>query len=162
MRTNQDILDYINRGYTSDGWGTKYRNFRSHLSFHNAKHLFDQTELVSKEVWIRDHQKPNTKKGIVKEMLDYMPFAWEQANNEDKLACARSLYNFEAWLWLLGNDWDEFNYLDKDSGETYYFEELTMFDDTFYGKTYLELICKCFGWDYSEWDNGERVLTPRR
>lgn len=71
-------------------------------------------------------------------MLDYMPFAWDKANNRRGLSAWRSLAHMQSWLWLLGEDAvaDALDDYDR------------------YGKPHLRAICEHFGWSWREWDDG--------
>ena len=72
--------------------------------------------------------------------IEYMPFAWEKANNCRGISAWRSLAHYKAWLWMLGQD--EFDDMD---------------DYEYYGKPHLERICKFLLLDPKTWDDGIRV-----
>ena len=41
---------------------------------------------------------------IKQEMLDYLPLAWEKAEDQRGLSAGRSIEKMCAWLWLLGDE----------------------------------------------------------
>lgn len=73
-------------------------------------------------------------------MIEYMPFAWEKANNCRGLSAGRSLAHYTAWLWLDGDNeiWP------------------TLEDYEYYGKDKLVEICNYLGIDSKQWDDGIR------
>lgn len=69
--------------------------------------------------------------------LDYMPFAWDKANNRRGLSAGRSINHMTAWLWLLGDPLaDELEGMYRD-----------------YGKPCLVAICEKYGWNWRQWDD---------
>lgn len=70
--------------------------------------------------------------------IGYMPFAWDKANNGRGFSASRSMSHYQAWIWLAGDD----------------IGDLSEYDS--YGKDNLVKICKHYGWDHSQWDNGVR------
>ena len=82
--------------------------------------------------------EPNTDH-LLGAIEEYMPFAWDKANNCRGLSADRSVSHMKAWLWLLGDDLGE-----KLDGIY-----------CFYGKPCLRVICEKYGWDWRQWDDGE-------
>lgn len=81
---------------------------------------------------------------VRREAIEYMPFAWEKANNGRGLSAGRSLQHFKVWLWLAGFDDEATAHI--------------LFDDyEYYGKDELLKICELLGLDGSQWDDGERT-----
>lgn len=74
--------------------------------------------------------KPLTAEGVLKEMGEYMPFAWEKAAGERGISALRSVAKYRAWLWLLGRD-DLLEEMDKRE-----------YND--YGKAILRWLCGVF------------------
>jgi hypothetical protein len=74
------------------------------------------------------------------EIRNYMGFAWGKANGCRGLSAGRSVEHMKAWLWLDGKD-----------------ELSNRLDDVyeFYGKPCLVLVCKEYGIDWKEYDDGE-------
>ena len=48
--------------------------------------------------------KELTKENIIKEIRDYLPFAYSKAEGARGISSSRSLMHFDHWLWLLADD----------------------------------------------------------
>jgi hypothetical protein len=77
----------------------------------------------------------------LKEALDYLPFAWEKANDCRGLSAGRSVDHLKAWLWLAGYD------VDDDFDRRY----------QFYGKPCLVTASELLGFDWRSHDNWKWV-----
>lgn len=134
-RTDAEILARIKtiekRGH--DWLGTETAELVCRLSFQAAM-PWRKLEAKAKD-W---KQWPRDAESVVAEMLDYMPFAWDKANNCRGISAGRSLNHMAAWLWLLGFDEAADAVNDYDH----------------YGKPHLRAICEAFGWDWRQWDDG--------
>jgi hypothetical protein len=133
MRTDQEIIDQINVCAKRDWLGFEAADLINCLSFEAAKPLLK--EGVTEDQWVvvaRDRES------ILKKMLDYMPFAWEKANNGRGLSAGRTMSHYMAWIFLAGDD----------------LGDLTEYQ--YYGKDHLVKICNHYGWDSSQWDDGVR------
>lgn len=85
------------------------------------------------------HPSPRDRESLIVEMLEYMPFAWDKANNERGISASRSMSHYTSWIWLAGDDLGDLS------------------DYEYYGKDNLVRICNHYGWDSSQWDDGRRV-----
>ena len=134
MRTDQEIIERTKEIKSRDWMGTMTGDLVSRLSFDAAKQFLrdDATEADWGDPKPRDHE------AIKAEILDYMPFAWDKANNNRGISAGRSLDHMSAWLWLLGRN--------KAADEVLHYD--------MYGKPQLRAICEEFGWDWEEWDDG--------
>ena len=141
MRTETEIIARINDRIEDDILGFECSEYLPYLSFENAK-PFLRSGIQSSD-W---KQLELTEHGIKKTMLDYMPFAWEKANDRRGISSNRSLSHYVAWLWLSGDD--EFSSK---------IERRMVGGYSFYGKPILESICEYFGWNWSQWDDGIRT-----
>lgn len=133
MRTDQEILKRIEEVKDRDWLGTQRSDLLIRLPFETAKPFLKDN--ATSETWTqqgRDHQT------IKDEMLQYMPFAWDKANNNRGISAGRSLDHMSAWLWLLGYDKAADQILEYD----------------LYGKPWLRAICEAFEWDWRQWDDG--------
>lgn len=142
MRTDKEILDRIEFVKESDWMGTETSDLLIRLSFDVAKpFLVEGAEESEWKMISRDRDY------VLDEMFEYMSFAWDKANNGRGLSASRSMRHFSAWTWLIGDD-------DK-------LPNLNNYE--FYGKDNLKdnlcAICKLYGWDSNQWDDGERVNT---
>lgn len=86
-------------------------------------------------------RQPYIDKGPIGEALEYLPFAWEKANNCRGLSAMRSLDHLKAWLWLAGYN------VDDDFDMRY----------EFYGKPCLITASELVGFDWRAADNGNWV-----
>ena len=75
---------------------------------------------------------------VIKRITEYMPFAWDKANNGRGLSALRSIDHMRAWLWLLGEEEASSAIRNYDS----------------YGKPQLAAICEHFGIDWRSLDDG--------
>lgn len=140
MRSDEEIVQRL-REVASNGrdWmGVEQGDLVMRLPFEAAKPFLKET--ATAESWGK--AKPRDETGIKAEMLDYMPFAWDKANNRRGLSADRSISHMNAWLWLMG--WDAAAKQMED-------------DDLYncYGKPQLRAICEAFGWDWKQWDDGK-------
>lgn len=135
-RTDAEILARIKEVDGCDWLGTQVGELVTRLSFPAAKPLLKPE--AEEADWT---QYPRDRDSILKEMLDYMPFAWEKAKNCRGISANRSMDHYAAWIWLLGDD----------VGDLQGYE--------FYGKDNLVKICDEYGWDTLQWDDGVRVNT---
>lgn len=135
MRTQQEILSRIEQRKKGDPLGFEWPIYFESLTFENAKPFIKED--ATKESW----GEPKTVESIRQEAIEYMPFAWEKANDCRGISANRSIYHYMAWLWLLGEDG---------------FDDL--FDSyEYYGKPQLERVCKYFVLDPKKWDDGIRT-----
>ena len=134
MRTDQEIIDRINARKEADFFGFELTDLLIRLPFELAKPFLNPD--VKGEDW---KVQPRDRDSVLKEMLEYMPFAWGKANNCRGLSAVRSMCHYMAWVWLAGDD----------------LGDLT--DYQYYGKDNLVKICDHYGWDSSQWDDGERT-----
>ena len=133
MRTQKEILARIKTIQDSgaDIFGTEVGDLVGALEFKNAK------PFLNKGVKAKDWKQT---KDFKKEMIEYMSFAWEKANDKRGLSAMRSLQHYRNWLWLDGD------------------EEIwpTLDEYEHYGKEHLITICGYLGLDPNLWDDGVR------
>jgi hypothetical protein len=134
MRTNEEILEKIESVKESDFFGVKVNDLLVRLPFDCAKKFLVDDAVESE--WV---VQPRDRESIVKEMQEYMPFAWDKANGCRGLSAARSMDHYSAWVWLCGDDLGDLS------------------DYEYYGKDNLVKICNQYGFDSSQWDDGVRV-----
>lgn len=125
MRTQEEILKRIGE-IKSDFSGAERSSLLYYLSYENAKKFLK--EEVTEEDWNKDRK--STDEDVLKEMKDYINFAWEKAHGERGLSASRSLSHYSAWIWLLNDgNFEEF----ENQAENNY---------AMYGKPVLKWICK--------------------
>lgn len=135
-RTDNEILSRIKslENDPADFFGFQRSDLIGYLPFESAKPFLK--EGATKEDW--PHHKPRNRQSVMDDMLSYMSFAWEKANNNRGLSAARSINHMQSWLWMLG---------EEDAAKA-------IEDYDLYGKPQLRAICEHFGWDWEQWDDG--------
>ena len=134
-RTDDEIISRINVVADRDFFGFEVSDLVVRLEYEKAKQ-FIPADVIQKD-WEVVSREPAD---VISMMRDYMPFAWEKANDGRSLSAGRSLSHYSAWIWLAGDDLGD------------------LLEYEFYGKDKLVLICNHYGWDSSEWDDGVRSL----
>lgn len=137
MRTQREILDRIESDEADDMFDVQKSDLVDYLDFDNAKPYLNSDYIKQVE---SGEEKWHEPKSPAENIKDYMPFAWEKANNKRGLSAARSLCHMKTWLWLDGYD------------------ELSesILDYEYYGKPQLIEICRLYGLDSDQWDDGIR------
>lgn len=128
MRTDEEILDRIESLKLSDPLGFERSDLLMVLPFSKAK--FYLNEEFTNERWV---QQARDRDSVLKQMRDYMEFAWDVANRERGVSANRSMSHYSAWTWLIGDD----------------FGNLQKYTD--YGKPHLARLCEHYGWDWTQW-----------
>lgn len=147
MRTREEIIEKLrdlkNAPVTVDFFGVKGADLLTFIPFSDAVEFLKKDHGISEADWAGEGCPADlTREGILKLIEDYMPFAWNKANDCRGLSAARSLDHFEVWMWLLGGEhW------------TYWIQVIAS-HHTHYGKPHLVRICEHFGWDWKQWDDG--------
>lgn len=134
MKTDRQILDRISEINHLDISGAETQDLIEGLSYNAAKRYL-KPETTEKE-WNKSRLK--TENAIKKKIKDYMPFAWEKANDCRGLSAMRSISHMSAWLFLLG--------MDRSANQ--------IKEYNCYGKNRLRAICERFKWKWKQWDNG--------
>ena len=132
-RTNEEILQRINALRESDFFGFQTGDLIARLPFEDAKQYLKPE--VSADEW---KEAPRDRESLLREMSEYMEFAWGKANDGRGISAARSMAHYAAWVWLAGDDLGDLN------------------NYSYYGKDNLCRICAHYGWDSSLWDDGVR------
>lgn len=136
MRTDEEILERIKERRNNDLLGWELGDLLCVLPFDKAKEFLSEEYQNECKEW---KIEPRDRESVLKRMEEYMPFAWEKANNGRGLSAMRSMCHYMAWTWLIGDD----------------LGELTKYQ--YYGKDNLRKICEKYGWDADQWDDGVRV-----
>lgn len=114
MRTEKEIVEFYENRKGRDYLGTYAQELVTRLSFRNAKPYLTQDSTSKK--W-----KPlkRDKETILKEMSDYIEFAWGKAIGHRGISAGRSIQHFISWLFLLGDD-VLLKFAEDDSNYSYY------------------------------------------
>ena len=134
MRTDAEIIARMKEIEPRDQLGFERSELLIRLPLEAAKPFLKPD--AAEETW---PQARRDRESLVSEMLSYMPFAWEKANGKRGISASRSMSHFAAWTWLAGDD----------------LGDLTGYEH--YGKDNLVRICRHYGWDSSQWDDGIRA-----
>lgn len=136
IRSQGEIVAEFERVKSEDFFGFKSSDLLLYLDYEHVKPYLKKG--VTPEQWVA---RAGDRESILKEMEEYMSFAWDKANNCRGISAARTLAHYTVWVWMLG-DQDHFGDL-----ESY----------QYYGKDNLRKICDFYGWDADQWDDGVRV-----
>ena len=103
MRTADDIAEHIKRvnQLGDDVFGFQMSDLIAYLPYDLAK-IYLEDDVVE-EQWNSSVVIPD-RELIIKQMRDYMDFAWNKALNHRGLSANRSIDHFRAWLWLLEDE----------------------------------------------------------
>lgn len=134
MRTQEEIVARIEALLPKDWLGFDTQDLIFALDYEHAKPYLN--DAVTSESWAPE---AIDRESVVARMLDYMPFAWEKANDCRGISAGRTMAHYMSWVWLAGDD----------------LGDLT--DYQFYGKDELRRICDHYGWDADQWDDGVRT-----
>lgn len=144
LRTQEEIIERI--AYLAEDFrdfsGAARGDLIEFLTFENAKPFLKPE--TTEEMW-KDIFKEVTPENIAFAVKDYMPFAWEKANDCRGLSAGRSVNHMEAWIWLL-NDQELMDGLEAVPYQHY-------------GKEKLIFISEKFGIDWRALDDGVRTNT---
>lgn len=135
MRTQEEIVQRIKDIEDDDLFGFQTGDLIEYLDYEYAKPFLKDE--ITEEKWKSIRKLAETPK---EQMINYMEFAWQKANDKRGLSAGRTMEHYTAWLWLDGDD-EIWPTLDK-------YE--------FYGKLHLIRICHYLGLDPTKWDDGVR------
>ena len=98
-RTDEEILARIEAVKADDWIGAQTSDLIVRLPFEKARpYLKPEAKAEDWKIAPRDRD------ALLAEMLDYMTFAWDKANNGRGLSAGRSMDHYSAWTWLAGDD----------------------------------------------------------
>lgn len=140
MKTLEEIKNKLKSILTTPGedtFGTKYTDLLVLLPYEYAKEFLK--DAVTEAEWQGvDGKTEYSEEGIKKEIIAYLPFAWEKANSCRGLSAARSMDHMWAWCWVL--EWEDL----CESIKGY----------SLYGKPQLKAISERVGFDWAAYHNG--------
>ena len=141
LKTEDEILQRIEDVEDDDPFGVMRGDLIEFLSYEKARPFLK--EGVTAKEW-EEVRRPLTRAAVIEEIKNYMPFAWEKANDCRGLSASRSIDHMKAYLWLL-NDGS--------------YEEMEKIEYEHYGKEKLIFVCEHCGLDWEQWDDGVRTNT---
>ena len=131
MKTQDEIVKRIETVKADDFLGFQVNCLIPYLDFTHAKPYLKPT--VTEDQWKIESRTP------AENIKEYMPFAWDKANNCRGISASRSIDHMTAWLWLDGKD----ELLPRMES-----------DYEFYGKPCLVIVCQEYGIDWRKLDDG--------
>lgn len=113
MKSPAEIRNKLKEGFSNDVFGFGAGDILDALTFDEVKEYLKQ-EYVEKEnaadEWEANRLK--TDDDVKAKMLDYLPFAWDKAEDHRGLSADRSIRHFAAWAWLIDDDfYNEIEYM---------------------------------------------------
>lgn len=99
MRTQDEIVARIKDIRGSDWLSTQLADLAVYLDREHVREFLKSD--ANPDEW---ETKPLTREGVLKEMLEYLDFAFEKALNHRGISASRSIDHMRAFLWLLGDD----------------------------------------------------------
>ena len=127
MRTFKEIQERCNN--TESFFGFDVEVLILYLPYRYAKSFLK--EGVTSNEWEKDCYIKLKRDTVLKEMKEYMEFAWGKIEDHRGLSASRSIEKMEAWVWLLGDD--------KVLGE------MKAVNYKNYGAPKLKVICDAYG-----------------
>ena len=140
MRTQDEIVKRIDDRKPKDMFGFEWHEYIGYLDLEHAVQYLKDDHGMTTESWSKDQADQGDIRTV---MIDYMPFAFEKANNCRGISAGRSISHYVAWLWIEG------------TAEAESLSEKIQ-DYDCYGKPQLEMICEHLGINPKEWDDGVR------
>jgi len=134
MRTQEEIVARYKDEASNDFLGTQRAELIGRLDFAHAREFLKPEATEDKWPVPLSREDEEVRKAAV----DYLPFAWEKANDCRGLSAGRSLDHYRAWFWLLGDE----EMMRELAGS-----------HTLYGKPMLVKISEKLGVDWRKLDN---------
>ena len=140
MRTQNDIVQRFRERKGNDFFGFEVAEYITFMEYEHAKEFIKVGLLDAMLPW--PYPINETPRDII---VEYLPFAWDKANNCRGLSSVRSIGHLIAWLWMDESDITE--------------DVERLFDNgyEFYGKNILILISIKYEFQWEKHDNGRRV-----
>lgn len=135
MRTQDEIVARFKARRGSDSLGFEVGEYLVFLDWGHLLICFDgDVGDVTEEEW---GQKELTRETVLDKMKKYMRFAHEKADNERGISANRSMMCYLAWIWLLGDDEEDFLFKVRSEYDGNYHS---------FGKHILLMIEEEYGW----------------
>lgn len=99
MRTLNELVEKLNHRDKNDIFGWEVEVLVPYLPFEMAKPWLKPE--VTAETWV---SMTFTEEAVLKEMRDYMAFAWGKVENHRGISASRSVEKMAAWCYIMGND----------------------------------------------------------
>jgi hypothetical protein len=138
MKTFEEIAQYYNKHKAEDLLGFTGEVLLAYLPFEHAQPFL--IDGAKSEDW---PTLPYTSADVIKDMKEYMAFAWDKAQNHRGISAGRSIEKMCAYLWLLD---DERTLIFARSDSNY----------AQYGVPVLKKICEVYGFPIPD---GQDILN---
>lgn len=99
MKAIEEIIEYYRQESKNDPLGFEGQALLPYLSAEQAREFLQEGADLSE--W---QQAPLMFESIVKQMREYMSFAWDKVQDHRGISASRSVSKMQAWLWLLGEE----------------------------------------------------------
>ncbi len=136
MRTERDIINRVKDIAEDDFFKWQSNDLLYYVSWDCLLEVRDEKEAKATQAEWAERPAQNLKD----EIIEYLPFAWDKANNCRGISSSRSIEHLLAWAWLHSDA---------------LYEGLTNVEYEFYGKPQLVFISEAFNVDWKELDNGQ-------
>lgn len=95
MRTQEELVARVKKRIGEDTFGFEVDSYLPFLEYVHAKPYIENG--VTEADWDKIKLDPAN---VRQTMKDYLPFAWEKANDKRGLSAGRSMSRYVAWLWI--------------------------------------------------------------
>ena len=82
----------------------KVLKFKQGVTSDNAKKVLKFKQGVTSDKWDKASSRLITDQDVINAMTEYLPFAWNKADNERSISANRSIEHYIGWLWLISDD----------------------------------------------------------
>lgn len=144
-RTQDEIRAQFTASRDRDFFGTEGQHLVEAMTFETAKAADIPKDDVTPDQWATARCL-YTVEDVKAEILSYLIFAWDKANNCRGLSANRSLEHFRGWCWLLGAE-----------GQAIMEHPDFNVNYRHYGKAALVRVSELVGFDWRAHDNDEWV-----
>lgn len=102
MRTQEEILAQYNYNPSRTLFGFDREVLITYLDYDHARKFLKPE--VTREQWEENCIDASDRDRIINNMLEYLSFALEKAEDHRAISAVRSVEKLEAWLWMLEDD----------------------------------------------------------
>lgn len=131
--TQEELIARIYERRDIDTFGFEWPEYAVYLSRDNVEPFLASAVKSEPKKWSRE--------SIIMRMAEYLPFAFEKANERKGVSATRSVMYYVAWTWLCG---------DREFSEAVWLAAQNNYAP--YGKPVLRMIAEHYGWDWRSLD----------
>lgn len=106
MKTQNEVIGFIKllSIINNDTFAWIRESIVPALDFDNAKKVLKFKQGVTSDKWDKVSRRLITDQDVINAMTEYLPFAWNKADNERGISANRSIEHYIGWLWLISDD----------------------------------------------------------